>query len=306
MPTPSKWHQLPTEAVNPRSRRIDTLTPDEIVELMLLDNRNVLAAVQRQKAEIARGATMIASAVGSGGRLVFVGAGTSGRLGVLEAAELPPTFGISPADAVALMAGGRAAVHRAKEGVEDDAVEGARAMRALRVSSKDVVVGISASGITPFVQGAVTRARTGRAQLIGVTCDAESPLKGLVDVPIVLSVGPEVIAGSTRLKAGTATKIVLNMLTTTAMVRAGKTYGNLMVDVKTNSQKLRDRARRIVGMVTGLGSDASDALLKKAGWNVKAAILMERTGITKQQALARLRAEPRLRELIKTAGRARG
>ena len=302
MPTPSKWQRLPTEAVNPRSRRIDALTPEEIVEVMLLDNRSVAAAVQRQKGEIARGATMIASALESGGRMVFVGAGTSGRLGVLEAAELPPTFGIDSDGAVALMAGGRAAVHRAKEGVEDDSGEGARAMQALRVSSSDVVIGISASGITPFVHGAMTRARAGRARLIGVTCDAQSPLRELVDVPIVLTVGPEVIAGSTRLKAGTATKIVLNMLTTTAMVRAGKTYGNLMVDVKTNSDKLRDRARRIVGTVTGLDYEASHALLKKAGWNVKAAILMQRAGLTRQQALTRLRAEPRLRAHLKAAG----
>ena len=295
----SKWHRLPTEAVNPRSARIDTLAPEEIVEVMLLDNRSVLAAVQGQKGEIARGAALIASAIASGGRVVFVGAGTSGRLGVLEAAELPPTFGINPNVAVALMAGGKAAVHRAKEGVEDDVVAGARAVKAQNLSSKDVAVGISASGMTPFVQGAMTRARASHARLIGITCDPQSPLKELVDVAIVLAVGPEVIAGSTRLKAGTATKIVLNMLTTTAMVRAGKTYGNLMVDVKTNSDKLRDRARRIVSTVTGLDDDASDVLLKKAGWNVKAAILMHGAGVTRQQALSRLRTEPRLREHLK-------
>lgn len=303
MATRSKWHQLSTEAVNPRSARIDALTPEEIVEVMLLDNRSVLAAVQRQKANIARGAALISSAIESGGRVVFVGAGTSGRLGVLEAAELPPTFGIDPEMAVAVMAGGMAAVHRAKEGVEDDAAAGARAVRSLGVSSKDVVVGISASGITPFVDGALRRARAGQAVLIGITCDAGSPLKDLAVVAIVLSVGPEVIAGSTRLKAGTATKIVLNMLTTTAMVRAGKTYGNLMVDVKTNSAKLRDRARRIVSSVSGLDSDGSDALLKKAGWNVKAAILMHGAGITRQQALSRLRTEPRLREHLKLQNR---
>ena len=150
------------------------------------------------------------------------------------------------------MAGGPNAVHRAKEGVEDDHEEGARALRRLRPGRKDVVIGISASGITPFVRGAVTRARAARAAVIGITCDARSELKGLSDVAIVLSVGPEVIAGSTRLKAGTATKVALNMLTTTAMVRAGKTYGNLMVDVQSNSEKLRDRARRIIGKVTGL------------------------------------------------------
>jgi N-acetylmuramic acid 6-phosphate etherase len=294
----SKWQQLPTEAVNPLSGRIDELSPREIVEVMVVDHRTVLSAVQREKTRIARAAELVADAVREGGRLIFVGAGTSGRLGVLEAAELPPTFGIEPASAQAIMAGGSSAVHRAKEGVEDDQDEGARAMRARRPGSRDVVVGISASGITPFVRGAVTRARAARARVIGITCDPKSELKKLADETIVLSVGPEVIAGSTRLKAGTATKIVLNMLTTTAMVRAGKTYGNLMVDVKSTSDKLRDRARRIVRTVTGLDDGAADALLERSGWNVKAAILMQQSGVTRREALSRLRAEPRLRKLL--------
>ena len=298
MSTRSKWQELATEALNPRSRDLDRLPAGDVVEVMLLDNRNVLAAVRREKARIARGAEMMAEAVRLGGRLIFVGAGTSGRLGVLEAAELPPTFGIAPEAAIAIMAGGPNAVHRAKEGVEDDYDEGARALRRLRPRPRDVVVGISASGITPFVRGALTRARQARARIIGITCDARSGLKALADVAIVLSVGPEVIAGSTRLKAGTATKVALNILTTTAMVRVGKTYGNLMVDVKSNSEKLRDRARRIIGTVTGLASEDADALLKRAGWSVKAAILMHEAGITRAQAVSRLRVEPRLRELL--------
>ena len=298
MATRSKWQHLATEAVNPRSRNIDMLTPDQIVEVMLLDNRNVLAAVQREKMRIARGAEIVANAVLQGGRLIFVGAGTSGRLGVLEAAELPPTFGIDPETAQATMAGGAAAVHKAKEGVEDDYKEGERAMRRLRPSRRDVVFGISASGITPFVRGAVNRAHAAKVPIVGVTCDPRSALKQFADVTIVLEVGPEVIAGSTRLKAGTATKIVLNMLTTAAMVRAGKTYGNLMVDVKSNSDKLRDRGRRIIGTVTGLDYDAADALLRRAKWNVKAAILMQQTGATRAAALSRLRVEPRLRKLL--------
>jgi N-acetylmuramic acid 6-phosphate etherase len=298
MSTRSKWQHLATEAVNPRSRDIDMLTPDEIVEVMILDNRHVLAAVQREKAHIARGAELVAEAVLKGGRLIFAGAGTSGRLGVLEAAELPPTFGIDPESAQAVMAGGAAAVHRAKEGVEDDHDAGERAMRGLRPTPKDVVIGISASGMTPFVRGAVARARAAHAPIIGVTCDPRSELKDLADIAIVLVVGPEVIAGSTRLKAGTATKIVLNMLTTAAMIRAGKTYGNLMVDVKSNSDKLRDRARRIIGTVTGLDYDAADALLQRAQWNVKAGILMQQTGLTRAKALSRLRVEPRLRKLL--------
>jgi N-acetylmuramic acid 6-phosphate etherase len=296
--TRSKWQRLPTEAANPRSRHLDALTADEIVEVMILDNRSVLSAVQQQKARIARGAELIAGAVAGGGRVIFVGAGTSGRLGVLEAAELPPTFGIEPDVAQAIMAGGPAAVHRAKEGVEDDHAEGERVMRTLRPGRKDVVVGISASGITPFVRGAVARARKARARVIGITCDPESELTILADVAIVLGVGPEVIAGSTRLKAGTATKVVLNMLTTAAMVRVGKTYGNLMVDVKSTSDKLRDRARRIVATVTGLDDDAAGALLQQAGWNVKAAIVMHELDTTRAEALSRLRVEPRLRKLL--------
>jgi len=298
MSTRSRWHELATEAVNPRSRDIDTLTADEMIEVMILDNRTILTAVQDEKAAIARGAEMISEALRSGGRVIFVGAGTSGRLGVLEAAELPPTFGIAPETAVAIMAGGPKAVHRAKEGVEDDSAEGARALWRLRPRRKDVVIGISASGITPFVRGAVARARAARTKIIGITCDARSELKDLADIAIVLSVGPEVIAGSTRLKAGTATKVVLNMLTTSAMVRAGKTYGNLMVDVKSNSEKLRDRARRIIGTVTGVAYEDADALLQRAGWNVKAAILMHEAGVTRAQALSRLRIEPRLRKLL--------
>ena len=298
MSTRSKWQQLATEAVNPRSRDLDTLAAVDVVEVMLLDTRHVLAAVQREKTRIARGAEMMAEAVRQGGRLIFVGAGTSGRLGVLEAAELPPTFGIAPETAIAIMAGGPNAVHRSKEGVEDDYDEGARALKRLRPRPKDVVVGISASGITPFVRGAVTQARKARARIVGVTCDARSELKGLADVAIVLRVGPEVIAGSTRLKAGTATKVVLNMLTTTAMVRVGKTYGNLMVDVTSNSEKLRDRARRIIVTVTGLASDEADGLLRRSGWNPKVAILMHLAGVTRAQAGSRLRVEPRLRKLL--------
>ena len=298
MATRSKWQRLATEAVNPRSRNIDTMAADDIVEMMILDNRAVLGALRREKSRIARGAEVLADAVVTGGRIIFAGAGTSGRLGVLEAAELPPTFGIEPATAQAIMAGGPAAVHRAKEGVEDDEKAGRRAMRGVRPSRRDVVIGISASGVTPFVRGALVSARTANARVIGITCAPRSELRNLADVVIELVVGPEVIAGSTRLKAGTATKIALNMLTTAAMVRAGKTYGNLMVDVKSNSNKLRDRARRITASVTGLDERAAEALLRRSRWNVKAAILMQQTGATRAKALSLLRVEPRLRQLL--------
>jgi N-acetylmuramic acid 6-phosphate etherase len=307
----SKWQSLPTEAINPSTLGIDKLAATDIVELMIAEDRRVLSAVAREKERIALGAEMIADRLRRGGRLIFVGAGTSGRLGVLESAEMPPTFGTDQTLVQAVMAGGRPATFRAKEGVEDNYEEGARAISRLRPSRKDVVIGVSASGMTPFVRGGLTRARKAGAKILFVTCDPQSELQTFVDLTIALSVGPEVIAGSTRLKAGTATKMVLNMLTTTAMVRIGKTYGNLMVDVRTGSDKLRDRARRIVNIVTGLDYDEADALLRRARWNVKAAVVMSKSGLSYPKALGRLKKahglvrdalgediEPRLRELL--------
>jgi N-acetylmuramic acid 6-phosphate etherase len=311
MPVRSKWQSLPTEAINPSTLGIDKLSPADIVEGMLSEDRKMLAAVQREKERIACGVEIITQALRRGGRLVFVGAGTSGRLGVLESAEMPPTFGTSPNLVLAVMAGGKNAVLRAKEGVEDNYEEGARSIMRLRPSKKDVVVGVSASGMTQFVRGALTRARRAGSKIIFVTCDPRTELQTFVDLTIAPAVGPEVIAGSTRLKAGTATKMVLNMLTTGSMVRIGKTYGNLMVDVQMGSEKLRDRARRIVTMVTGLEYDEADKLLRSAHWNVKAAIVMQKTHLTYAQAMSRLRrahdfvrdaigedVEKRLRELL--------
>jgi N-acetylmuramic acid 6-phosphate etherase len=202
-------------------------------------------------------------------------------------------------------------VFKAKEGVEDDFEEGGRAISRLRVTRRDVVVGVSASGITPFVRGALTRARKAGLKIIFVTCWPGTELQNFVDLVIAPAVGPELLTGSTRLKAGTATKMVLNMLTTVSMVRIGKTYGNLMVDVQANSEKLRDRARRILRIITGLDYDAADKLLRRARWNVKAAVVMQKTGLPYTRAMARLRkadhlvreaigedAEPRLRALL--------
>src|SRR5215210_1182690 len=289
MPTRSKWQALPTEAINTATLGIDKLPAAGIIDLMLAEDRKMLAAVQRERDRIALGADMLAKALRKGGRVIFVGAGTSGRLGVVESAEMPPTFGTDPAVVQAIMAGGKTAILRAKEGAEDDYEEGARATKRLAPTKKDVVVGVSASGMTPFVRGALTSARRVGARIIFVTCDPRSELQSFVDLTIAPAVGPEVIAGSTRLKAGTATKLVLNMLTTAAMVRIGKTYGNLMVDVQMGSQKLKDRARRIVTMVTGLDYDESDKLLRKAHWNVKAAIVMQKGELTYPRALSRLR-----------------
>jgi N-acetylmuramic acid 6-phosphate etherase len=299
MPFRSKWQALPTEAINPATLGIDKLGSAEIVELMNTEDRKVVAAVQREKDRIALGADIIADAIRKSGRIVFVGAGTSGRLGVLESAEMPPTFGLEQTVVHAVMAGGRGATFKAREGVEDNYEEGARAISRLRPGKKDVVIGVSASGMTPFVRGALTRARKSGAKILFVTCDPKTELQTFVDLTIALAVGPEVIAGSTRLKAGTATKMALNMLTTTAMVRVGKTYGNLMVDVRTGSEKLKDRARRIVNIVTGLEYDEADKMLRRARWNVKAAVVMQKTGVSYPQALTRLRkAHGQLREAL--------
>jgi N-acetylmuramic acid 6-phosphate etherase len=212
---------------------------------------------------------------------------------------MPTTFGTNPDLVQAVMAGGKDAFLHTKEGAEDSHEEGARAIQRFKPPKKDVVIGVSASGMTPYVRGGLTRARKAEAKIIFVTCDPRTELQTFVDLTIAPAVGPEVIAGSTRLKAGTATKLVLNMLTTGAMVRIGKTYGNLMVDVHTGSEKLKDRARRIVNIVTGLDYDESDRLLKKANWNVKAAIVMQKTGLTFPKSLARLRrAHDSMREAI--------
>jgi N-acetylmuramic acid 6-phosphate etherase len=240
-----------------------------------------------------------------------VGAGTSGRLGVVESAEMPPTFSTSPTLVQAIIAGGKRAIFKATEGAEDNYEEGTRSIMRLDITKKDLIIGVSASGMTPFVRGALTRGRQEGARCIFVTCDPGTELQTFVDLTIAPAVGPEVIAGSTRLKAGTATKLVLNMLTTAAMILIGKTYGNLMIDVKTGSEKLKDRARRIVHIVTALEYDEADRLLKRAQWNVKAAIVMQKAGLTYARALIRLRRandqmsraigediEPRLRQLI--------
>ena len=307
----SKWQFLPTEAINPRSLGLDKAAVSDIVDLMIGEDRKIVTAVQHERARIAIGVDVVTTALRKGGRMVFVGAGTSGRLGVLEAAEMPPTFGTPPKLVQAIMAGGRSAFFRTKEALDDNYEEGARAVARLRPSTKDVVIGVSASGMTPFVRGALTRARKARAKTIFVTCWPGTELQTFVDLTIAPAVGAEVIAGSTRLKAGTATKMVLNMLTTIPMVRLGKTYGNLMVDVQTGSEKLKDRARRILSTVTGLEYDDTDALLRRARWNVRAAIVMQKTGDTYAKATRRLKKaggsvrdaigediEPRLRKLL--------
>jgi len=307
----SKWQSLPTEAINPVSLAVDKTAVPDIIDMVVNEDRKVITAVHKERERIAHGVEIISQSLRKGGRIIFIGAGTSGRLGVVEAAEMPPTFGTSPTLVQAIMAGGQEAVFRAKEGVEDNYEEGARSIARLRLSSKDVVVGVTASGMTPFVRGGLVRARKAGAKIIFVTCWPGSELQNFVDLQIAPAIGPEIIAGSTRLKAGTATKMVLNMLTTIAMIKVGKTYGNLMVDLRCGSEKLKDRAKRILTTVTGITYEEADALLRRAKWNVKAAIVMQKADLTLPQALKRLKkandsvrdaigedVEPRLRALL--------
>jgi N-acetylmuramic acid 6-phosphate etherase len=274
-----------TERRNPRSVTIDTASALEIVDLIGAEDAGVPAAVARARSEIAKAIDYAEAAFRAGGRLLYVGAGTSGRLGVLDAAECPPTFGTPPEMVVGIIAGGYPALVRSVEGAEDDVNAGLGEMDARRVGQDDLVVGIAASGTTPFVRAALARAQTLGARTALVTC-TEPPglLRETCDVCIVVPVGPEIVTGSTRMKAGTATKLVLNTITTGAMIRLGKTYGNLMVDLRAWNDKLVDRSRRIVMETTGLGREEARAVLEAAGGRVKTAIVMARRGVGSEEA----------------------
>jgi len=279
---------LTTEKRNPRSRGLDRRATLQIVDLINAEDARVAGAVGRQRRAIARAVDLIVERLRRGGRLFYVGAGTSGRLGVLDAVECPPTFGTPPRLVQGIIAGGRRALVRSVEGAEDRHEDGAAAIRRRRVGAKDAVVGIAACGITPFVRGALGQARRAGAATVFVICAPEAKKYASADIVINPVVGPEVVTGSTRMKAGTATKLVLNMLTTAAMVRLGKVYDNLMVDLRATNAKLRDRAERIVMAVTGLGRPQARTLLRKArGW-AKVAILMHFRKVGFREALRRL------------------
>ena len=279
--------QLSTEARNPRSLRLDRLSTRAIVELMLDEDRRALAAARRVSAAVARAAARAADCFARGGRIVLAGAGTSGRLGVIEAAECPPTFGTDPARIRAVIAGGSDAVFAAREGAEDDEDAGRRAV--LGLGRRDLLIGISASSVTPFVRAALAAARRQGAATVLVTCARGVRGRGLADVAVVVDTGPEVLTGSTRLKAGSATKAVLNAITTAAMVRQGKTYENLMVDLRPGSAKLRDRALRLVVRLGGVTEERARDLLSAASGETKTAIVMGRCGLSPAAARVRLR-----------------
>jgi len=289
-----------TERRNPRSIAIDTASALEIVDLIGAEDATVPGAVARARVHVAKAIDLLEAAFRAGGRLVYVGAGTSGRLGVLDAAECPPTFGTSPEMVVGLIAGGSAALVRSVEGAEDDTGAAESAIDSLRIGSNDVVVGIAASGTTPYVRAGLIRGHTLGAGTVLVSCsEPPSQLTGVCDVFITVLVGPEIVTGSTRMKAGTATKLVLNTLTTGAMIRLGKIYGNLMVDLRAWNDKLIDRSQRIVMETTGLDRGDARAAIDAAEGNVKTAIVMARRGVSKGEA-ERLLAqhEGRLRPVV--------
>lgn len=296
-------NSLTTEQRNPLSNDIDQLSAREIVELMNKEDLNVAVAVGRQTQRISAAVELIASRLREGGRLFYLGAGTSGRLGVLDAAECPPTFSTDPGMVIGIIAGGAAALTRAIEGAEDDPKAAAEDLRIHNICSKDVLVGIATSGRTPYVIGGLHYARTQGASTVAMTCNERTDLSDCAEIVIAPIVGPEVISGSTRLKAGTATKMVLNMLTTSTMVLLGKTYGNLMVDLRATNSKLKSRSIGIVRALTEMDDQAAAELLFNCGGEVKTAVVSALRRVDAATARQMLqRAQGKLREAIHDHG----
>ncbi len=283
---------LKTESDNPASRRIDTLPTSAIVELINSEDARVATAVQAALPQVSQAVDVIARALSAGGRLFYIGAGTSGRLGVLDAVECVPTFSAPPDLVQGIIAGGDAALTQAVEGAEDDPAQARRDLQARGVTAADVLCGIAASGRTPYVVGALTYARELGAATIAISCNPQSPIGALAAVSISVDLGPEIISGSTRMKAGSAQKMILNILSTAAMIRLGKVYGNLMVDVKVTNQKLAERARRLVRRLAGLDEDQAERLLVLANNEVKTAVVMHMMQVDAEAA----------RELLTGAG----
>jgi N-acetylmuramic acid 6-phosphate etherase len=280
------WRKLQTERVHPKSARLDRLGVERLVALLQAEDRRVLEALRKARPAIVRAARIFRDTYVSGGNCLLFGAGTSGRLAVLEAAELPPTFGTDPRRVVALIAGGRSAVFRAREGAEDRDDEGARG--AAKARAGDLAIGVSASSVTPFVRAALEEAHRRGARTVLVTASRSRNRGRVADVVVLLDVGPEVVAGSTRLKAGTATKLALNQITTSALASAGKVFGPWMIDLRAGSEKLRDRALRIVGAACGTSSEDARRLLARSRGELRTAIVMGRTGARYAAARKRL------------------
>lgn len=292
-----------TEQLNPRSRGLDTKSTLEILRLINREDATVAGAVRRELPRIARAVDAIAAAFHSGGRLFYIGAGSSGRMAFLDAAECPPTFGTSPKMVQAILAGGAKAVKRAVEGAEDSARNGARDLARAKFGRRDVAVGIAASGTTPYVLGAIQYARKKGAVTVGITSNARSPLARLVRISITPDTGPEVVAGSTRMKAGTAQKMVLNMLSTTSMARLGKVYENWMVQMALTNDKLRRRGTRILAEASGVNASRAQRALRLAGHDLPVALVMLKTGANARAARKRLaQAGESVRKAISSMG----
>jgi len=277
-----KTGHLLTEKINPRTVHLDKCSPLEVVELILEEDRAIVQAIEKEKHNIAKAVELVVGRLKIGGRLFFIGAGTSGRLGVIEAAECPPTFGTDPELIQGFIAGGREAIWQSIEGAEDSTTEAQEFLQDANLCKEDVVVGIAASASTPFVEGGLQYADQTGSGTVLVTCNTVE--SKIANVTIELLVGPEVVVGSTRMKAGTVTKMVLNMITTASMVQLGKTYGNLMVDVQPKSAKLRDRAKRIVMHIAEVSEEKANELLQESDWDVKASIVMEKNKLSLEDA----------------------
>jgi N-acetylmuramic acid 6-phosphate etherase len=297
---------LQTEQKNPKSADIDLVTTKEILEIINSEDMFVAKAVQKELPNIERAVDIIAEAFKSGGRLFYVGAGTSGRLGILDAAECPPTFGVNPEMVQGIIAGARDAVFQAQEGAEDNHENGAKEIIIRNINPPDVVCGIAASGRTPFVKGAMEEAiKKGCKTIIltTVTHQKVEELGVIADVVICPNVGPEVLAGSTRMKSGTAQKMVLNMLTTASMIKLGKTYGNVMVDLQLTNAKLKERAKKIIMSITGINYDDAEQYLNESEGHVKTAIVMIKAGVKKEEAQKMLKnADGFVRKALKIKG----
>ena len=275
---------IKTEQRNSKTTNIDTMSTLDMVRLINEEDQKVALAVGEEAEHIAVAVDIIAAQLRQGGRLVYIGCGTSGRLGVLDAVECPPTYSTDPDEVIGLIAGGNDAIFRAKEGAEDDAGQGEADLKKINFSSRDVLVGIAASGRTPYVLGAMEYARKQGAHVIGISCSSGSPVEQAAEIAITPIPGPEVVTGSTRMKSGTAQKMVLNMLSTGAMIKLGKVYGNLMVDVKPSNEKLVERCKRIVCQATGADYETATRALEECGFRAKVAIVMLKTGSDARKA----------------------
>ncbi|MFS0688640.1 N-acetylmuramic acid 6-phosphate etherase [Sporosarcina sp. 179-K 8C2 HS] len=279
-----KLSLLTTEGSNPKTSRLDEMSIKDILKTMNDEDQTVALAVRKVIPQIEKTVEKVVEAFNSGGRLLYVGAGTSGRVGVMDAVECPPTFGTSPDLVKAVLAGGKGAMYEAIEGAEDDETLGAKDLENLQINGRDVIIGIAASGRTPYVKGALVYAKSRGATTVSISNNENSLISNCADIPIEVITGPEILTGSTRLRAATSHKMVLNMISTTAMVKTGKVYQNLMVDLNASNFKLRERAKKMVCTITEMDEDKAESVLKQTGYNVKLAIVMILAEVDKEKA----------------------